>query len=65
MSWLKLTTKSAIAEGHGDTAVLLLKAGADTTKKDVDGHLAIALAPDDKVISLKSTAVPEMLMFAT
>ncbi len=39
----------AIAEGHGDTAVALIKAGADTDKKDVDGCLAIELAPDNKV----------------
>ena len=40
---------TAIAEGHGDTALLLLKAGAETDKKDVDGQLAIDLAPDNKV----------------
>ncbi|OBT89522.1 hypothetical protein VE02_01123 [Pseudogymnoascus sp. 03VT05] len=39
----------AIAEGHGDTALALLKAGAETDKKDVDGFLAIDLAPDGKV----------------
>ena len=39
----------AIAEGHGDTAVALLKAGAETDKKDTDGCLAIDLAPDMKV----------------
>jgi ankyrin repeat protein len=39
----------AIAEGHGDTAVALLKAGAETDKKDVDGCLAIDLAPDAQV----------------
>lgn len=39
----------AIAEGHGDTAVALMKAGADTDKKDVNGALAIDLAPDGKV----------------
>ena len=39
----------AIAEGHGDTAMVLLKAGAETDKKDVDGNLAIDLAPDRKV----------------
>lgn len=39
----------AIAEGHGDTAVELLKAGAATDKEDVDGKQALALAPDDKV----------------
>lgn len=39
----------AIAEGHGDTAVVLLKAGAEPDKKDRDGALAIDLAPDAKV----------------
>lgn len=39
----------AISEGHGDTALLLLKAGAETDKRDVDGMLAIDLAPDAKV----------------
>ena len=33
----------------GDTAVALLKAGAETDKKDSDGHLAIELAPDAQV----------------
>lgn len=40
---------AAISEGHGDTAMVLLKAGAETDKHDVDGHLAIELAPDSKV----------------
>ncbi|KAF4634049.1 hypothetical protein G7Y89_g4059 [Cudoniella acicularis] len=39
----------AIAEGHGDTAVALLKAGAETDKKDTDGFLAMDLAPDKQV----------------
>lgn len=39
----------AISEGHGDAAMVLLKAGAETDKRDVDGHLAIELAPDSKV----------------
>ncbi len=43
---------AAISEGHGDTALLLLKSGAETDKKDVDGHLAIDLAPDTKVCIL-------------
>lgn len=38
----------------GDTAVALLKAGAETDKKDVDGHLALDLAPDAQVGSLVS-----------
>ena len=41
----------AIAEGHGDTAVALLKAGAETDKKDSDGFLALELAPDAQVTS--------------
>lgn len=39
----------AISEGHGDTALALLKAGAETDKRDSEGHLAIDLAPDAKV----------------
>lgn len=33
----------------GDTAVALLKAGAETDKKDGDGLLALELAPDAQV----------------
>lgn len=33
----------------GDAAVTLLKAGADSTKRDVEGVLAIDLAPDREV----------------
>jgi len=43
---------TAVSEGHGDTAVVLLKAGAEVDKKDFDGHLAIELAPDAKVLLL-------------
>jgi len=39
----------AVAEGHGDTAVALLKAGAETDKKDIDGRLALGMAPDSSV----------------
>ena len=39
----------AISEGHGDAAMVLLKAGAETDRRDVDGNLAIDLAPDKKV----------------
>jgi len=35
--------------GSGDTAVALLKAGAETDKKDVDGFLALDLSPDAQV----------------
>jgi hypothetical protein len=33
----------------GDTAVALIKAGAETDKKDLDGQLALDLAPDRDV----------------
>ena len=33
----------------GDTAVALLKAGAEIDRRDVDGFLAIDLAPDKQV----------------
>ena len=33
----------------GDAAVTLLKAGADSTKRDGEGLLAIDLAPDKEV----------------
>ncbi|KAJ5091818.1 hypothetical protein NUU61_006688 [Penicillium alfredii] len=39
----------AISEGHGDAAILLLKAGAEAEKRDNDGRLAIDLVPDPKV----------------
>lgn len=41
----------AIAEGHGDAAAELLKAGAESDKKDNNGALAIDLAPDAKIRS--------------
>ena len=40
----------AVAEGHGDTAVALLKAGAEMDKKDSEGKLPLELAPDAQVI---------------
>ena len=49
----------AIAEGHGDTAVVLLKAGAETDKTDASGALAIDLAPDAKVRSYIEKAAEE------
>lgn len=39
----------AVAEGHGDTAVALLKEGADASIKNGDGELALDLAPDKEV----------------
>lgn len=40
----------------GDTAVALLKAGAETDKKDDDGKLALELAPDSSVSALRIQA---------
>lgn len=39
----------AVAEGHGDAAVALLKAGAAADRKDANGDLALDLAPDKDV----------------
>lgn len=39
----------AVAEGWGDTAVEVLKAGAESGKKDREGKVALMYAPDDKV----------------
>ncbi|GAB1205481.1 hypothetical protein APSETT445_004157 [Aspergillus pseudonomiae] len=39
----------AISEGHGEAAITLLKAGAETDKKDANGTLAIDMAPDTSV----------------
>ncbi|KAG8412438.1 putative ankyrin-repeat protein, variant 2 [Metarhizium acridum] len=39
----------AIAEGHGDVAIALLKEGADFTLKNTDDVLALDLAPDKEV----------------
>ncbi|KAB5579977.1 ankyrin repeat-containing domain protein [Coniochaeta sp. 2T2.1] len=39
----------AVAEGHGDAAVALLKAGAEADKRDGEGKLAFELAPDREV----------------
>lgn len=47
----KCSPSLAISEGHGDTALLLLKEGAETDRQDADGKLAIDLAPDNKVLS--------------
>lgn len=33
----------------GDTAIALLKAGAETDKRDTDGYLALDLAPSKEV----------------
>ncbi|KAL1952606.1 hypothetical protein VTO42DRAFT_4691 [Malbranchea cinnamomea] len=39
----------AISEGHGEAALVLLRAGAEADKRDNEGRLAIDLAPDSKV----------------
>lgn len=39
----------AVAEGHGDVAVELLKRGAESGLLDKEGNLALRLAPDQKV----------------
>lgn len=39
----------AICEGHGEAALTLLRAGAETDKRDQDDHLAIDLTPDAMV----------------
>ena len=39
----------AVSEGHGMAAIELLKAGAEHDKENVDGKLAMDLAPDAKV----------------
>ncbi|KAJ5546611.1 proteasome regulatory particle subunit (Nas6) [Penicillium frequentans] len=39
----------AVSEGHGDAAILLLKAGAEADKRDNEGRLAVDYIPDDKV----------------
>lgn len=41
----------AVSEGHGDVAVELLKAGADSGKRDSEDRLAIDCAPDASVRS--------------
>ena len=38
----------AMAEGHGDAALLLLTSGADFGKKDSNDQLALDLIPDEK-----------------
>ena len=39
----------AISEGHGEAALVLLRAGAETDIRDGNDNLAIELAPDSKV----------------
>lgn len=49
----------AIAEGRGDTAILLLKSGAEPDKRDNDGRLAIDLVPDYNVSPVPSRPLDE------
>lgn len=46
---------------EGDTAVALLKAGAETDKKDTDGLLALQLAPDAQVFAVLLVLVSAFL----
>ncbi|WEW61652.1 putative ankyrin-repeat protein [Emydomyces testavorans] len=39
----------AISEGHGEAALVLLRAGAEADKEDSEGRLPIDLAPDSRV----------------
>lgn len=39
----------AVAEGWGDTAVEVLKAGAESGKRDREGRVALMYAPDERV----------------
>lgn len=39
----------AVAEGHGDVAIELLKRGAESDRLDGEGNVALKLAPDRKV----------------
>ena len=39
----------AISEGHGEAALVLLREGAESDKRDLDGYLAIDMAPDKTV----------------
>ncbi|QPG99202.1 hypothetical protein C2857_001187 [Epichloe festucae Fl1] len=41
----------AVAEGHGDVAIALLKEGADFTLKNAEDKSALDLAPDKEVLS--------------
>ena len=54
----KLTRNTAISEGHGDAAMALLRAGAESDKRDGDGYLAIDLAPDRQVSVPTETSQP-------
>ena len=56
LQWLSWLTESAIAEGHGDAAIELLKAGAEADKRDKYDQLAIDTTADQKVPSQSKTA---------
>jgi 26S proteasome non-ATPase regulatory subunit 10 len=47
----------AVSEGHGEAALVLLRAGAEADKRDRDDHLAIELTPDTKVSFISKVCV--------
>lgn len=49
----------ALAEGHGDVAVYLAKAGADITRQDPDGKTPLDVAVDAKTRSFVEAALAE------
>lgn len=60
--YLWITKLMNMSTGIGDTAVALLKAGAETDKKDADGFLALELAPDSQV---RSHILSNLMFFKT
>lgn len=55
----------AVAEGHGDVAVELLKRGAESGLLDKEGNLALKLAPDQKVSGLFVVFPPSSFSFSS
>lgn len=51
----------AISEGHGETAMTLLRRGAEGDIKDADGNLPIELSPDRKVLQTLEYEINPML----
>ena len=49
----------------GDTAFALLREGADPSKKDSEGYLAIDLAPDSQVHTQSLVACPILVIWLT
>lgn len=50
----------AVAEGHGDVAVELLRRGAESGRLDKEGNLALKLAPDQKVSGFFAVSSPSI-----